>query len=64
MSKDEIINDLEQQIENLKIELKLKDEIIFLYKSRQIIPQSSFICPVEFKPFIGDVIPNPMETIC
>jgi hypothetical protein len=35
MTKDEIINDLEQQIDTLKALLKLKDEMIELLKSRQ-----------------------------
>lgn len=49
---------LEQQIENLKMELKLKNEIIELYKGKQII-QSPFIPPIT-EPYIGDIIPNPV----
>ena len=55
----EIIKSLEQEIENLKMELKLKDEIIELYKEKQIIQPSPFIFPAT-EIYIGDIIPNPV----
>ena len=55
----EIIKSLEQEIENLKMELKLKDEIIELYKRKQIIQPSPFIYPIT-ETYIGDIIPNPV----
>ena len=65
MTDKEIIKDLEQQIENLKITIKLKDDIIDLYKNKQDIVNVPFVVPYIYKEiYTGDIIPNPVETIC
>lgn len=64
MIESDIIKDLEQQIENLKITIKLKDDIIDLYKNKQDIVNVPFgiSAPLQtFNSYTGDVIPNPIE---